>query len=94
MKSPWAVLRFPQLSEKSQRLQKDDTYVFVVAPKANKGDIAAAVEKIYNVKVASVRTVAMKGKLKRNRNMLTYGKRKDFKKAYVRLKSGHRLDLI
>jgi len=94
MREPWTVLKSPQLSEKVQRLQKLDTYVFVVELKASKTEVKNAVEKIYGVKVASVRTAVFKGKAKRDKNMLTYGRRKDWKKAYVRLKSGHRLDII
>jgi large subunit ribosomal protein L23 len=94
MKNPQIVLRHPQLSEKSQRLQKENTYVFLVEIEANKTDIRYAVEKAYGVKVANVRTVLLKGKRKREKNMLTYGRRKDRKKAYVRLKEGHRLDII
>jgi large subunit ribosomal protein L23 len=94
MKNPQIVLRHPQLSEKSQRLQKKNTYVFLVEVDANKTDIRNAVEKAYSVKVAGVRTVLLKGKRKREKNMLTYGRRKDRKKAYVRLKEGHRLDII
>ncbi|HLG42778.1 MAG TPA: 50S ribosomal protein L23 [Planctomycetota bacterium] len=94
MSEPWTVLKSPQLSEKVQRLQKLDTYVFVVELKANKTEVKNAVEKVYGVKVASVRTAVFKGKAKRDKNMVTHGRRKDWKKAYVRLKSGHRLDII
>jgi large subunit ribosomal protein L23 len=57
-------------------------------------DVKRAVEAIYNVKVADVRTVRVKGKRKRMKNMLLEGKRKDWKKAYVKLKEGFRLDII
>ena len=53
-----------------------------------------AVEKAFNVKVREVRTVRVKGKLKRMKNMLLEGRRKSWKKAYVTLKEGFRLDII
>jgi large subunit ribosomal protein L23 len=94
MRDPHTVLLHPQLSEKSQRLQKADTYVFVVARQATKTEIRNAVEKVYGKKVDSVRTAVFKGKQKRDKNMLTYGRRKEWKKAYVKLQEGQRLDII
>lgn len=94
MKDPYSVIRSPQLSEKSQRLQKANTYVFVVDKAATKGDVKAAVEKIYGTEVESVRTAVMKGKAARARNQVTAGRRKDWKKAFVTLKEGKRLDII
>ena len=69
-------------------------YTFVIGMEANKVDVRRAVEKIYSVKVDAVRVVRVKGKLKRMKNMLLEGKRKDWKKAYVTLKEGFRLDVI
>jgi large subunit ribosomal protein L23 len=69
-------------------------YTFIVAPEANKPEVKNAVEKAFNVKVAVVRTVNAKGKSKRMKNMLLEGRRKDWKKAYVTLKEGFRLDII
>jgi len=94
MKNPWTVIRHPILSEKTQKAKKENTYVFAVATEANKQEIKHAVQAVYGVKVADVRTVKVKGKEKRSRNMVTPGHRKDWKKAYVRLAEGSRLDLI
>lgn len=95
MKEPTTVIRQPQLSEKTQRLQKvADTYVFIVDRAATKSDIKTAVEKLYGKKVAGVRTAVFKGKRKKEKNMLTMGVRKDWKKAYVKLRAGERLDII
>jgi large subunit ribosomal protein L23 len=60
----------------------------------NKIDVRRAVETIYSVKVDAVRVVNVKGKVKRQKNMLLEGKRKNWKKAYVTLKEGFRLDVI
>lgn len=68
------------------------TYVFEVAEDANKKDIKTAVEKLFNVKVGDVRTLVVKGKVKRSRMLL--GKRKDIKKAYVTLKENQRIELF
>jgi len=62
-----------------------------VATDARKSEIKAAVEQLFDVKVANVRTVNMKGKTKRQG--LRRGKRSDWKKAYVSLEQGHEIDL-
>lgn len=94
MKSPWDVIKKPLVTEKSMAKQQKSVYTFLVDPQANKPEVKHAVEKAFNVKVAEVRTVKVKGKLKRMKNMLLEGKRKDVKKAYVTLKEGFRLDII
>ena len=94
MKNPWEVIRRPLVTEKSMANQQKSVYTFIVDPSANKPEVQHAVEKAFNVKVAEVRTVNMKGKRKRMRNMLIQGRRKDWKKAYVTLKEGYRLDII
>jgi large subunit ribosomal protein L23 len=98
MKEPWTVIRHPVLSEKSNNLQrKANTYVFSVDVAANKPDIKRAIETAYKVKVEDVRTIRVKGKAKgkaRRAWNLTLGRRKDWKKAYVTLAEGSRLDLI
>ena len=94
MKSPWEILRRPVLTEKSMAGQTRSVYSFVVSPEATKPEVKHAVEKVFNVKVDSVRTVTTRGKVKRQKNMVLDGKRKDVKKAYVTLKEGFRLDII
>ena len=59
-----SVLRAPHISEKSARLQEHNQYVFEVAQDANKADVKAAVEDLFNVKVDSVNVVNTKGKIK------------------------------
>lgn len=94
MNNPYDILRKPLVTEKSMARQQKSIYTFIVAIGSNKHDVRRAVEKIYNVKVDSVRTMRVKGKLKRMKNMLLEGRRKDWKKAYVTLKEGYRLDII
>jgi large subunit ribosomal protein L23 len=94
VKSPYEILRRPVLTEKSMAGQQKNVYSFVVAPESTKPDVKHAVEKAFNVKVDRVRTVTLKGKVKRQKNMVLDGKRKDVKKAYVTLKEGFRLDII
>jgi large subunit ribosomal protein L23 len=65
-------------------------FVFKVIQDAEKGEIKHAVETMFNVQVDSVRTLNVKGKTKRFGWRM--GKRKNWKKAYVRLKPGHDID--
>ncbi len=94
MRNPYEVIRKPLVTEKSMAGKEKNVYTFIVQTDANKAEVKGAVEKIYNVKVEEVRTVLVKGKLKRMKNMLLQGQRKDWKKAYVTLKEGQRLDII
>ena len=94
MRSPFVVIKKPVVTEKSMANQQKSVYTFIVAPDATKPEVKHSVEKAFNVKVADVRTVKVKGKYKRMKNQLLQGKRKDWKKAYVTLKEGFRLDII
>ena len=86
------IIRAPLISEKSALLGDDaNQAVFQVARDARKPEIKAAVEQLFDVKVAAVRTVVMKGKSKRMG--LRRGRRSDWKKAYVSLEQGHEIDL-
>jgi large subunit ribosomal protein L23 len=82
----------PNVSEKSAGLADSSSqHVFKVLPNASKQEIKSAVEQLFQVKVASVRTVNVQGKNKRFGRIM--GKRSDWKKAYVRLETGHDIDL-
>ena len=94
MRSPFIVIKKPVVTEKSMANQQKSVYTFIVAPESTKPEVKSAVEKAFNVKVEDVRTVKVKGKVKRQKNMLLEGRRKNWKKAYVTLKEGFRLDLI
>lgn len=80
------VLLRPIITEKSALAQEQDTYVFRVGNQANKQQIRQAVEAYFGVSVKSVRTLVVPGKNKRFGRH--YGRRADWKKAYVRLASG------
>lgn len=87
------VLRAPHVSEKStMAAEANNTVVFKVAKDANKAEIKAAVEKLFEVEVEGVRTVNVKGKTKRHG--MSFGKRSDLKKAYVVLKEGQDIDFV
>ena len=87
------VLLAPHISEKStMTAEGNNTVVFKVATDANKAEIKAAVEKLFEVEVNAVRTVNQKGKTKRSG--MRFGKRNDFKKAYVVLKEGQDIDFV
>ena len=83
----------PIMTEKSMR-QKDEQNVvtFRVRPDANKVEIRAAIEQVFNVKVTDVRTASFEGKLKRMGRFA--GRRPDWKKAVVTLQPGHKIDLV
>jgi large subunit ribosomal protein L23 len=86
------VLKSPHISEKTAILgELSNQHVFKVATDAKKAEIKAAVEQLFDVKVADVRTVNVNGKTKRQG--VRKGSRKDWKKAYVSLEQGHEIDL-
>ncbi len=88
----YQIIKRPHISEKSALLgDAANQAVFQVATDASKGEIKQAVEQLFNVKVADVRTVNMKGKSKRMG--MRRGRRSDWKKAYVSLEQGHEIDL-
>ncbi len=88
------VIKRPRvLTEKAASLQSTlSTFVFEVADEATKGDVKAAVESFYNVKVVDVRTLIVRGKDRRiGRRKF---KRPNWKKAFVRLGEGQVLDVF
>lgn len=88
-----SILVAPHVSEKSTRIADASNQVaFRVRTDARKPEIRRAVEKMFNVEVESVSVLNVKGKRKgfaRNR-----GRRPDWRKAYVRLKSGYDIDFM
>jgi large subunit ribosomal protein L23 len=88
MKVLYDVIKKPCLTEKSNLLQElQGTYVFKVAPEANKIEIKQAVEQLFSVTVATVRTTPMHGKKKRVGSK-SVGRTSDWKKAYITLSEG------
>ena len=87
----YKVLLGPHVSEKSaMSAEAGNQVVFKVLPTATKLEIKRAVEKLFKVEVVDVRTVNMKGKVKRNRFGLS--KKPNWKKAYVSLVQGQEID--
>lgn len=87
MKQPREILIAPIITEKSSSLQAAyNSYTFRVSKNANKIEIKKAIEKTFNVTVLKVNTIRQRGKIKRMGRFS--GKRADWKKAIVRLKTG------
>jgi large subunit ribosomal protein L23 len=81
------------VTEKATLLRADSNqYVFKVAKDANKQQIKDAVEKLLDVEVESVSVLNTKGKTKRFGHQ--FGRRKDWKKAYVRIKDGQNIAML
>ncbi|PYP83149.1 MAG: 50S ribosomal protein L23 [Candidatus Angelobacter sp. Gp1-AA117] len=90
MKSAYQIIRRPVITEKGLAVKENEgTLVFEVAAKATKTEVKEAVQKIFKVKVDSVRTATFQGKERRRGKFAGY--RPDWKKAYVRLKSGEKM---
>lgn len=83
MRDPRDILIRPIITEKTNDLMADKKYTFVVKRDANKIEIAHAVEKTFKVRVESVNTANMRGKLKRMG--VHQGYRPNWKKAVVTL---------
>ncbi|MEI6915105.1 MAG: 50S ribosomal protein L23 [Armatimonadota bacterium] len=93
MRDPYIILKSPHITEKSMLGTGSNKYTFVVAPDANKIEIRAAVESVFNVKVLKVNTVHVKGKLHR-RGRAPEGYSTDWKKAIVTLHEGQHIELF
>jgi len=90
MNRSFEVLKLPVITEKSTYVKENlQTLTFKVARDANKTEIRDAVERIFKVKVASVRTANFHGKVRRQGRFS--GRRPDWKKAYVTLKKGEKM---
>ncbi len=86
----YEVIRRPLVTEKGvEKKDNERTLCFEVAPDANKTQVKAAVEKLFKVKVAEVRTASFEGKLRRRGRFSGY--RPEWKKAYVKLKAGQKV---
>jgi large subunit ribosomal protein L23 len=91
--TPYEILKKPVITEKST-IQKETSnqLTFEVDRRANKVEIRRAVERIFNVKVVGVRTMQMRGKIKRFGRVL--GKRSNWKKAIVTLAQGEHVEFF
>lgn len=86
------ILKKPLISEKSFADAALGKFSFVVAKSATKEDIASIVKELYQVDVIDVNTANYKGKVKSTKR--GKGKRSDFKKAIITLKSGQKISLF
>ena len=106
MRSPQSIIKRPLLTEKTARLRETgggsaapvegESYaqkvVFEVARDANKVDVRQAVESLFKVTVTNVRTLVVRGKLKRVGRFS--GRRPAWKKAFVTLKPGDNIEFF
>lgn len=89
----YSVVKRPVVTEKTSiQKEKDNQVTFEVHANANRVQIRKAVEEIFNVHVAGVRTAHVRGKLKQRGRII--GKRRDWKKAVVTLMPGERIDFF
>jgi large subunit ribosomal protein L23 len=88
---PYQVVLRPLITEKATHLsERHNAYTFEVNPLATKTEIKNAVEVLFNVKVADVRTQNRRGKARRYR--LKVGRMRNWKKAIVALHEDYRID--
>ena len=87
----YQVILKPLVTEKSSLLSEYNKMVFSVPINATKLEVKSSIEKIFSVKVKSVNTILLKGKIKRFKGVL--GKRSNTKKAIVTLAPGNTIDL-
>lgn len=90
MNSMYDVIRRPVITEKGLALkERERTLCFEVDTAATKQEIRQAVERIFKVRVEGVRTMSVRGKLRRRGRY--FGYRADWKKAYVTLAEGEKM---
>jgi large subunit ribosomal protein L23 len=87
---PRDIIIAPVVSEKSYSELNKNWYTFLVHPDANKTAIKIAIQQIFDVHVETVNTLNRQGKRKRTRS--GWGKRKDTKRAIVKLADGDRIE--
>lgn len=93
MRPPHEILLRPRITEKGSTMAEvTPLVVFEVPVDVNKSQIKQAVQAKFNVEVASVRTMVVRGKMKRRGRFV--GKRSNWKKAIVTLAEGHEIDVF
>ncbi|ARC53210.1 50S ribosomal protein L23 [Candidatus Riesia pediculischaeffi] len=89
----YKILHLSHISEKSSKLiEKNNFFTVKVDIKSDKTEIKQSIEKIFHVLVEKVRTLIVKGKKKKFGK--SFGSRKTWKKAYIKLKKGQNLNLV
>lgn len=91
-----SIIKKPIVTEKAMKNTEGGQYVFEVDPKSNKIEIRKAIEEMFEVKIISIRTVRVKGKIRSRitRKGLMKGMTSLRKKAYITLKKGQTIDLV
>lgn len=92
MKKKLEIVKRPILTEKARRLAKEGQYCFEVNKKANKNEIKKAIEEIFGVNVEKVKIVNIPSKKRFFRGIL--GTKKGFKKAFVKIKEGQKIEIF
>ena len=87
----YEIIRAPVITEKTTAASEHNKVAFEVPLDADKREVKAAVEGLFNVKVTAVNTIRVKGKTKLFRGRP--GERSDWKKAIVTLAEGNRIDV-
>ena len=87
----YQIILNPLVTEKSTQQSEFNKMVFSVPVNATKLEVKSSIEKIFSVKVISVNTILLKGKVKRFKGVL--GRRSNTKKAIVTLAPGNTIDL-
>ena len=90
MNSLYNTIVSPVITEKATKISENNQFVFKVKISSNKKEIKEAIEKLFKVKVKSIKTIKIKGKNKVFKG--TKGKRSDYKKAIICLNKGESLD--
>ncbi len=87
------IIKRPLITEKTS-IQKElyNQLTFEVDRRANRIEIKRAIETVFNVRVAGVKTIQVTGKIKQRGRII--GKRRDWKKAIVKLMPGERVDFF
>ena len=87
------IIKRPLITEKTN-IQKEEfnQISFEDDRRANRVEIKRAIEKIFNVRVSTIRTIQIKGKTKQRGRIV--GKRRDWKKAVATLMPGERIDFF
>ncbi|MCE5305486.1 MAG: 50S ribosomal protein L23 [Chloroherpetonaceae bacterium] len=90
------IIKRPLITEKAMQMVDSRQYAFEVNPNSNKIEIKKAIEELYEVKIASIRTLREKGKVKsrftKRGNIV--GKTAMRKKVYITLKEGYSIEIV
>lgn len=87
------IIKSPLVTEKGTMLRETQgQYLFEVDARANKHQIRGAIEKLFNVHVLDVKTLNVRGKVKRVGQNI--GRRSNWKKAFVTLKEGEKIEFF